>query len=80
MTLATYITTPQDGQVSVRRQEGESDFDFLSAIAKENGWEMYIDHTQDPKGYVLKFQFLLQDYSSSVSLKWGQSLMVLRRA
>jgi hypothetical protein len=75
MTLATYITTPQDGQVSVRRQEGESDFDFLSAIAKENGWEMYIDHTQDPKGYVLKFQFLLQDYSSSVSLKWGQSLM-----
>ena len=39
---------------------------LLSAIAKENGWEMYIDHTADPKGYVLRFQFLIQDYSSTL--------------
>src|SRR5947208_4460878 len=29
----------------------------------------------EPKGYVLKFQFLIQDYAPSVTLKWGQSLM-----
>jgi phage protein D len=75
MTLATYITTPQGAQVNVRVQQGNSDFDFLSEIAKENGWEMYIDHTMDPKGYVLRFQFLLQDYSPSVTLKWGENLM-----
>jgi phage protein D len=75
MTLATYITTPQGAQVSIRRQESESDFDFLSAVAKENGWEMYVDHTLEPRGYMLRFQFLLQDYSPSVTLKWGQSLM-----
>jgi uncharacterized protein len=36
---------------------------------------MYIDHTLEPKGYVLRFQFLIQDYSPSVSLKWGESLL-----
>ena len=75
MTLATYITTPQGAQVNVRTQEGASDFDFLAQISKENGWEMYIDHTMEPRGYILRFQFLLQDYSPSVSLKWGESLM-----
>jgi uncharacterized protein len=36
---------------------------------------VYIDHTLEPKGYVLRFQFLMQDYSPSVTLQWGQSLM-----
>lgn len=75
MTLAAYISTPQDAQVSIRNQIQQSDFDFLSGIAKENGWEVFIDHTIEPRGYVLRFQFLLQDYAPSVTLKWGKSLM-----
>lgn len=75
MSLATYIVAPNLAQQSVRRQEGVSDFDFLSAIAKENGWEMFIDHTRQPRGYILRFQFLLQDYAPSLTLKWGSSLM-----
>jgi hypothetical protein len=75
MTLASFIAAPQEGQKSARKQQGTSDFDFLSGIAKENGWEMYVDHTLDPKGYVLRFQFLIQDYSPSVTLEWGKSLM-----
>jgi len=75
MTLAAYVTTPDGGQVPIRRQESTSDFDFLTGIAKENGWEMYIDHTQQPRGYVLRFKFLVQDYAPSVSLRWGKSLM-----
>jgi hypothetical protein len=75
MTLATLAVVPDDAQRPVRRQSKTSDFEFLTKIAKENGWEMYIDHTQDPKGYVLRFQFLIQDYSPSLVLKWGQSLM-----
>ena len=35
---------------------------------------MYIDHTAEPRGRVLKFQFLIQDYSPSLTLKWGASL------
>jgi len=75
MTIAAYVTTPDGGQVPIRRQESVSDFDFLSNIAKENGWEMYIDHTQQPRGYVLRFKFLIQDYAPSVTLRWGKSLM-----
>jgi hypothetical protein len=75
MTLAAMAVVPDDSQRPVRRQQRESDFDLLTAIAKENGWEMYIDHTEDPKGYVLRFQFLIQDYSPSLTLKWGQSLL-----
>ena len=29
----------------------------------------------EPRGYVLRFQFLIQDYKPSLTLKWGQSLM-----
>ena len=75
MTLATYIAAPTEPEKWVRKQSGTSDFDFLTGIAKENGWEMFIDHTQEPKGYVLRFQFLMQDYSPSVTLEWGKSLM-----
>jgi uncharacterized protein len=74
-TLATYLVAPAIAQKGVRIQRGESDFEFLSAIAKQNGWEMYIDHTLEPRGYVLKFQFLVQDYAPSLALKWGASLM-----
>jgi uncharacterized protein len=74
MTLATYLSFPQESQRAVRKQEKVSDFDFLSEIARENGWEMFIDHTQSPKGRVLKFQFLIQQYTPSLTLKWGSSL------
>ena len=75
MTLAAYVTTPSNAQLPIRRQEGVSDFDFLSAIAKENGWEMYIDHTLEPRGYILRFKFLIQDYAPSLTLRRGESLM-----
>lgn len=75
MTLASYVAAPTEPEKWVRTQSGTSDFDFLSGIAKENGWEMYIDHTAEPKGYVLRFQFLLQDYAPKVNLEWGKSLM-----
>ncbi len=73
--LVAYAIDPLDAKRAIRFQQGQSDFDFLSGVARENGWEMYIDHTLEPKGYVLRFQFLAQDYSPSVVLKWGESLM-----
>lgn len=75
LTLASFQTFPEFMEKSVRRQEGETDFDFLSKIARENGWEVFIDHTQSPKGRILKFQFLIQQYTPSLALKWGASLM-----
>lgn len=71
----SYALNPLDAKKAIRFQQGESDFDFLSGIARQNGWDMYIDHDQKPRGHVLRFKFLLQDYAPSVSLTWGESLM-----
>lgn len=75
VTLATFLAFPQFAQSSVRHQAGTTDFQFLSQIAKDNGWMMYIDHTAEPHGRVLKFQFLVQDYAPSLTLVWGSSLV-----
>jgi hypothetical protein len=74
LTLASFLKFPPS-DTSVRRQEKESDFDFLTRIATENGYEMFIDHTESPKGRVLKFQFLISEFTPSLALKWGASLM-----
>jgi hypothetical protein len=73
--LIAYAIDPLDARKAIRIQKGQSDFEFLSTLAKENGWEMYIDHELEPHGYVLRFQFLIQDYAPSVNLRWGESLM-----
>jgi hypothetical protein len=75
LTVATFLTFPQFAQQSVRKQENQTDFEFLSEIAHDNGWEVFIDHTQTPKGRILKLQFLIQQYTPSLTLKWGSTLM-----
>jgi hypothetical protein len=74
MSVGAYLASDKKvAQAAIPHQTG-SDFEFLSGLAKANGWEMYVDHTQDPHGYVLRFQFLVQDYTAALSLKWGMSL------
>ena len=75
MTLAGNAVASEEDQKWVRKQQGTTDFDFLTTIAKENGWEMYIDHTAEPKGHTLRFQSIVQDFAPSLTLEWGSSLM-----
>ena len=71
--LITYAIDPLEAKKSIRIQQGQSDFDFLSALAKENGWEMFIDHTQAPHGYRLRFLFMTSE-PPTLALRYGQSL------
>jgi len=71
--LITYAIDPLEAKKSIRIQQGQSDFDFLSAMAKENGWEMFIDHAENPQGYRLRFLFMTPE-PPSVVLRYGQSL------
>jgi phage protein D len=73
--LLTFLIDPEQARLGVRLQQEESDFDFLSAIARENAWDMYIDHTQDPQGYWIRFRFPVYDHSPSLVLKYGESLI-----
>ncbi|HUS09304.1 MAG TPA: hypothetical protein VMZ30_02470 [Pyrinomonadaceae bacterium] len=73
--LIAYALDPLEAKRGIRIQQGQSDFDFLGRLAKDNGWEMFIDHSLAPHGYRLRFQFLIQEYKPSVNLKWGASLI-----
>lgn len=73
--LITYALDPLEAKRGIRIQQGQSDFDFLSRLAKDNGWEMFIDHTEKPHGHRLRFQFPLTDLETAVNLEWGKSLI-----
>lgn len=73
--MLAYAVDPIEARKAIPFQKGTSDFDFLSGMARDNGWEMSIDHDAEPRGYVLHFRSLFSDFSPSVSLTWGKSLM-----
>lgn len=62
-------------QKLIRRQNGVSDYAFLTRIAKENGWEMIVDHTGSQGGSKLRFMSPLDNLSPDVTLKYGASLI-----
>lgn len=66
---------PDSLQKMIRKQAGESDFDFLGRIAHENGWEMLIDHSNPLGGWKLRFLSLAEHLAPDVTLKYGQSLI-----
>jgi hypothetical protein len=75
MTIALYIQFPTMAKNGILVQRGVSDFQFLTQIAKKNGWELFIDHTTQPHGRILRFKSLMGDRDSSLTLKYGSSLI-----
>lgn len=73
-TLAS-AADPDSAQRLIRKQEDESDYDFLKRISNENGWEMFIEHEGPAGGYQLRFQSPLDRLTPEVTLKYGHSLI-----
>jgi hypothetical protein len=73
--LVAAAVAPQDAQKASTVQRGESDFKLLSRISQRNGWEMYIDHSLEPRGFVIRFRSLFQDLFPVLTLKYGVSLI-----
>jgi phage protein D len=73
--LIAYLLDPLEAKKAIRTQNNQSDFEFLSKLAKENGCEMFIDHSKEPHGRRLRFQLPIIDRDVAVSLKWGESLI-----
>jgi phage protein D len=65
---------PVAAQKAVRKQQNESDFDFLRRIGLENGWEMHIESDQ-PGVHVLRFMSPSDYLTPDVTLGWGRSLV-----
>lgn len=66
---------PEARQKVIRKQAGESDYDFLRRLAHENGWEMLVDHSGPFGGRQLRFLSLAENRSPNLTLKYGQSLI-----
>jgi phage protein D len=69
------IDSPAAMQRAIRKQEGESDFDFLTRVSAENGWELVIDHEGPLGGRKLRFLAPLGHLAPDVTLGWGRSLL-----
>jgi len=66
---------PKAMQRIIRKQDGQSDYDFLGRIAVENGWEMLVDHSGPLGGHVLRFTSPLDHLTPDVTLKYGRDLI-----
>lgn len=69
------ITDPGSAQKFIRKQANESDYDFLAKIAKENGWDMLVDHGGELGGHLLRFTSPLDHLQPDVTLAYGRSLL-----
>jgi len=62
-------------QETVRHQSRETDFDFLGRLCAENGWDMFVDHSDPLGGHKLRFFSPLSHLSPDLELAWGRSLL-----
>lgn len=66
---------PDKAQKTMRVQAGESDLSFLARVARENGWDMSMDHDGPLGGRLLRFGSPADRLESEVNLKWGRDLI-----
>jgi hypothetical protein len=69
------IADPGGAQKFIRKQADESDYDFMMKLARENGWEMTIDHAGPLGGHLLHFFSPLGHLEPDVSLAYGRNLI-----
>jgi len=62
-------------QRMIRRQTRETDFDFLARVARENGWEMFVEHSGPLAGRALRFMSPLSHLEPDAALRYGRSLI-----
>ena len=69
------ISDPGSAQKFIRKQANESDYDFLARIAKENGWEMIVEHSGPLGGHLLHFFSPLDRLQPDLALHYGSNLI-----
>ncbi|MEO8017671.1 MAG: hypothetical protein ABI769_07645 [Pseudomonadota bacterium] len=73
--VAIAMDDPDTGQKVIRQQSGESNFDFLARIARENGWETLVDHGGPAGGFQLRFFSPADRLAPDLTLRWGRDLI-----
>jgi len=69
------VTDPGSAQKVIRKQDNESDYDFLNRIAAQNGWDILVEHDGPVGGHMLRFTSSLDNLSANFTYGWGRSLI-----
>ena len=70
-----YGDDKQKAQKAIRKQVRKSDFEFLTKLCRENGWEMLIEHDDPLGGHRITFMTPTNRLFPDVSLAYGKSLL-----
>jgi uncharacterized protein len=73
--FAVAYSDPDAMQKLIRKQVGETDYQFLQRLGLENGWEMVMEHSGPTGGHRLRFFSLASRLSPEVFLQYGRSLV-----
>ncbi|MFD2426418.1 hypothetical protein ACFSUI_23015 [Ralstonia solanacearum] len=69
------VTDPGSAQKVIRKQDNESDYDFLNRLAMQNGWDILVEHDGPVGGHALRFTSSLDNLSANFTFGWGHSLI-----
>ena len=69
------VTDPGSAQKVIRKQDNESDYDFLNRLAMQNGWDILVEHDGPVGGHALRFTSSLDNLSADFTFGWGHSLI-----
>lgn len=67
--------TGEGAHEMIRKQRNQNDLDFLSVIARENGWLMTVDHAGALGGNVLRFTSFFANVIPGLTFRYGQDLI-----
>jgi hypothetical protein len=69
------VTDPGSAQKVIRKQDNESDYDFLNRLAAQNGWDILVQHDGPVGGHALRFTSSLDNLSANFTYGYGRSLI-----
>lgn len=69
------VTDPGSAQKVIRKQDNESDYDFLNRLAAQNGWDILVQHDGPVGGHALRFTSSLDNLSADFTFGYGRSLI-----
>lgn len=69
------VTDPGSAQKMIRKQDNESDHDFLKRVAAQGGWDILVEHDGPVGGHLLRFSSSLDNLRTRFTYAWGRSLL-----
>lgn len=72
---AELAANPHLAQLHVRPELAATDFQLVTQVAQENGWEVVVDYADPLGGYKLRFMSPLDHLAPALTLAYGRSLL-----